>query len=98
APLGKFNRLFKVNTANENGLQNNINNYWRMNDNMLEPSIDVLQNRINSKYSLVILSAKRAKQILELQNPMIENPQSHTYVGVALEEIEAGKLTLEEND
>ncbi|HEX6593883.1 MAG TPA: DNA-directed RNA polymerase subunit omega [Bacillota bacterium] len=62
---------------------------------MLEPSIDVLQKRINSKYSLVILSAKRAKQLRDLKNPMIENPKSKTCVGVALEEIEAGKLTLE---
>ncbi|WP_284139900.1 MULTISPECIES: DNA-directed RNA polymerase subunit omega [unclassified Virgibacillus] len=64
---------------------------------MLEPSIDALQDKIKSKYSLVTLSAKRARQIRELNNLMIETPKSHKFVGMALEEILAGKLVIEEN-
>lgn len=59
---------------------------------MLEPSIDQLQEKIKSKYQLVTLSARRARQLAEDVKPLIEEPKSHTYVGVALEEIADGKL------
>jgi DNA-directed RNA polymerase subunit omega len=62
---------------------------------MLEPSIDALQEKIKSKYSLVTLSAKRARQLRELKNLRIENPKSFKYVGMALEEIAADKLKIE---
>ncbi|MFA1818624.1 DNA-directed RNA polymerase subunit omega [Virgibacillus oceani] len=65
---------------------------------MLEPSIDSLQEKINSKYTLVILSARRAREMSETQNVMIENPKSHKYVGIALEEVKAGKLFLAEKE
>ena len=64
---------------------------------MLEPSIDSLQKEIKSKYTLVTLSARRARDLRELDNFQIENSISNTYVGLALEEIQAGKLTLEED-
>ncbi|GIO26098.1 DNA-directed RNA polymerase subunit omega [Ornithinibacillus bavariensis] len=63
---------------------------------MLEPSIDALQEKIKSKYSLVTLSAKRARQLRELKNLRIESPKSHKYVGMALEEIAAEKLKIED--
>jgi len=62
---------------------------------LLEPSIDSLQEKIKSKYSLVILSAKRARQIRETESSQLEEPKSNTYIGMALEEIQQGKLTLE---
>ncbi|MEN2766503.1 DNA-directed RNA polymerase subunit omega [Ornithinibacillus xuwenensis] len=64
---------------------------------MLEPSIDALQEKIKSKYSLVTLSAKRARQLRELKNVRIEKPKSQKFVGIALEEIAANELILEEN-
>ncbi|HLQ72192.1 MAG TPA: DNA-directed RNA polymerase subunit omega, partial [Bacillota bacterium] len=42
--------------------------------------------------TLVTLSARRARQLREKKNPLIESPKSKKYVGIALEEIEAGKL------
>jgi len=63
---------------------------------LLEPSIDSLQEKIKSKYSLVILSAKRARQIRETESSQLEEPKSKTYIGMALEEIQQGKLTIEE--
>ncbi|MFU0790894.1 DNA-directed RNA polymerase subunit omega [Virgibacillus proomii] len=63
---------------------------------MLEPSIDSLLSKINSKYTLVILSAKRARQMSETKKVLVEHPKSHQYVGMALEEIEAGKLFIQE--
>ncbi|WP_096269939.1 DNA-directed RNA polymerase subunit omega [Paucisalibacillus globulus] len=62
---------------------------------MLEPSIDELQEKIRSKYSLVTLSAKRARQLRELKNHRIANPKSHKFVGMALEEIAAEELKLD---
>jgi len=64
---------------------------------LLEPSIDSLQDKINSKYSLVLIAAKRARELKELNNPLIEEPRSKTLVGIALEEIEAEKLTIDES-
>lgn len=59
---------------------------------MLEPSIDSLQERIPSKYTLVSIAASRARELLEVGQPLIENPKSNQFVGIALEEIQAGKL------
>ncbi|MFG6118187.1 MULTISPECIES: DNA-directed RNA polymerase subunit omega [Thalassobacillus] len=60
---------------------------------MLEPSIDSLQKQIKSKYTLVTLSARRARELQQEGEPMIQKPQSDKFVGVALEEIREGKLT-----
>jgi len=60
---------------------------------MLEPSIDQLQSKINSKYTLVTLSARRARQINDHKVLQIEEPKSAKAVGIALEEIYAEKLT-----
>lgn len=64
---------------------------------MLEPSIDSLQEKIDSKYVLVTLAAKRARQLLDTQKSLIDEPKSKKYVGVALEEIDAKKIVLKEN-
>ncbi|WP_112180795.1 MULTISPECIES: DNA-directed RNA polymerase subunit omega [Paraliobacillus] len=60
---------------------------------MLEPSIDKLQLIINSKYTLVTLASRRARQIQVTKKHQLENPNSFKQVGIALEEIQAGKLT-----
>lgn len=60
---------------------------------MLDPSIDQLLTKINSKYTLVTLSSRRARQIREENIVQIEAPTSATNVGIALEEIYADKLT-----
>ena len=65
---------------------------WKVESVMLEPSVDELQEEINSKYTLVILSARRARELNDSAKSLIENPKSEKPVGVALEEINAGKL------
>jgi DNA-directed RNA polymerase subunit omega len=55
---------------------------------MLYPSIDKLMAKVDSKYSLVVLAAKRARGLLEGQQPQLKS-RSHKNVGVALEEISA---------
>lgn len=64
---------------------------------MLDPSIDELQEQIDSKYTLVILSARRARDLSNSEEPLLENAKSQKNVGVALEEIRAGKLSVKEN-
>lgn len=59
---------------------------------MLEPSIDSLMKNINSKYTLVTLSARRARQMQDTKKYLIEDYDSYKYVGIALEEINGGKL------
>lgn len=61
---------------------------------MLYPSIDSLLNIIDSKYTLVTLSAKRARDIQQKENQQIEEPHSHKPVGMALEEILERKLSV----
>ena len=63
---------------------------------MLEPSIDNLQEKINSKYTLVTISSKRARELQNEHPSVLEHPKSATFVGVALEEIDAGKLFVKE--
>ncbi|ELK46141.1 DNA-directed RNA polymerase subunit omega [Halobacillus sp. ACCC02827] len=65
---------------------------------MLEPSIDSLQKKIKSKYTIVTLSARRARELKQGSAPMVENPNSFQQVGVALEEIDSGKLNFIESD
>lgn len=65
---------------------------------MLEPSIDSLQEKIDSKYSLVTISARRARNLQDGAAPLIEEPSAHTFVGVALEEIYADKVFVKEED
>jgi DNA-directed RNA polymerase subunit omega len=60
---------------------------------MLYPSIDCLMNKADSKYSLVILASKRARQLLDVQKTQLE-PNSKKYIGVALEEIADNTLII----
>lgn len=64
---------------------------------MLYPSIDSLLTKLDSKYTLVTVSSKRAREIRENTNrgPMVERPVSHKPVGVALEEIIGNHLKYE---
>jgi DNA-directed RNA polymerase subunit omega len=60
---------------------------------MLYPSIDSLLTKIDSKYSLVSVAAKRARNLQETNDYKLAKYVSHKNVGKSLEEIHAGKLT-----
>ncbi|MDG5788249.1 DNA-directed RNA polymerase subunit omega [Evansella sp. AB-P1] len=64
---------------------------------MLNPSIDSLMTKINSKYTLVTVSALRARQLREKPDLYEKTSKSKSvnFVGMALEEIEAEKLTVQ---
>lgn len=61
---------------------------------MIYPSLDELIRRVDSRYSLVIAAAKRARQILE-ENSGNDEEQTEKAVSMALREIDAGKITIE---
>ncbi|EDL64132.1 DNA-directed RNA polymerase subunit omega [Bacillus sp. SG-1] len=65
---------------------------------MLNPSIDSLMKKIDSKYSLVSIASKRARGLQEDGSFMLNKYVSEKYVGKALEEIEAGKLSMKERE
>lgn len=62
---------------------------------MIYPSIDEMLKNVDSRYSLVILAAKRARQLREGQAAG-DNTSIFKEVTSALEDIAAGKITLRE--
>jgi DNA-directed RNA polymerase subunit omega len=76
---------------------------------MIYPKIDDLTQVINSKYALVIVAARRARQINSYHHqlgegtfehfapPMVES-RSKNYLTMALEEIAQGRIEWEEQE
>lgn len=73
---------------------------------MIEPKIDDLLAQVDSKYTLVILAAKRARQINayysqlgeglgEFVAPLVPSEPGRKPLSIALEEIAAGKVAYE---
>ena len=61
---------------------------------MINPSLDTLVEKVDSKYTLVVLAAKRAREIMDGQQPLVES-KSNKPVTVALEEVAQGKISFE---
>jgi len=61
---------------------------------MINPSIDVLVTKVDSKYTLVVLAAKRAREIMDGSAPLVDS-KSNKQVTIALEEIAQDKITYE---
>jgi len=71
---------------------------------MIHPRIDELMEQVDSRYALVIVAARRARQINnyhhqlgegtfdEFPPPLVES-RSKNYLTMALEEIAEGKIT-----
>ena len=57
-----------------------------------KPSLRELLPRVDSKYTLVILAAKRARSLID-NNPDLVDVATFNSVSVALREIADGKLT-----
>lgn len=63
---------------------------------ILYPSVDALLERVDSRYSLILLASKRAHELDAGASPMLEESEykSVKNVGRALEELVAGKLRI----
>ena len=64
---------------------------------MLDPTIDILLEKIDSKYSLVVLASKRASELRHGSAPALEEYKSVKNVGKALEEIAEGDLIIKKD-
>ncbi len=63
-------------------------------DGLRYPSIDALLEKIPSKYKLVYAASKVAR-VLEEANVEVEDASSEKNIGVALEEIIAGRVDID---
>lgn len=61
---------------------------------MIEPALDELVKKVDSKYTLVVLAAKRARELTDGQEPMVKTKSSKTVTN-ALEEVLQGYITYE---
>lgn len=59
---------------------------------MLNPSFKDLADKGDSRYTLVMLTAKRARKIVEGAEPLLDTT-SKKPVSIALEEVMEGKIT-----
>lgn len=64
---------------------------------MLYPSINELTKKADSRYTLVMLAAKRARQLVDGAKPKIETSSTKP-VSIAIEEIAADKITYKRPD
>lgn len=61
---------------------------------MIKPSIDKLVTKVDSKYTLVVLAAKRARELMDGDESLVDS-KSNKPVTVALEELAQDKITYE---
>lgn len=55
---------------------------------------------VNSRYSIVLAAAKRARQLIDGAEPMVENPKCNKPLSIAVDEIMNGdvKIIADENN
>jgi DNA-directed RNA polymerase subunit omega len=61
---------------------------------MINPPLDELLKKVDSKYTLVVVAAKRARQLMQGEEPKI-HVKSGKMVTVALHEIDQGLVEFE---
>lgn len=65
-----------------------------MNSSMINPSIVDLLKRVDNRYYLIVMTAKRARQLIEGDKPLVETDSTKP-VTIAVNEINAGVITYE---
>ena len=53
---------------------------------------------VNSRYSIVIAAAKRARQIVDGAEVLAENPKCNKALSIAVDELYTGKVKIISND
>ena len=61
---------------------------------LIKPTLESLMTKVDSKYTLVTLAAKRARQLTDGDEPLVDVDTTKV-VSIAMEEIEQGKITYE---
>ena len=62
---------------------------------LIEPTIDELLEKVDSKYSLVVAAAKRARELVDGADPL-EKAASNKPVSIAVKEIGPDKIVYEQ--
>ncbi|MBP1888569.1 DNA-directed RNA polymerase subunit omega [Clostridium moniliforme] len=65
-----------------------------MNNSMINPSVVDLLKKVDDRYSLVIVTSKRARQIIAGSEPLI-NIDSQKPLTIAINEVNEGKVSYE---
>ena len=61
---------------------------------VIKPTLESLMTKVDSKYTLVTLAAKRARQLTDGDEPLVDVDTTKV-VSIAMEEIDQGKITYE---
>lgn len=61
---------------------------------LIKPNLESLMTKVDSKYTLVTLAAKRARQLTDGDEPLVDVDTTKV-VSIAMEEIDQGKITYE---
>lgn len=65
-----------------------------MNNSMINPPIADLLTKVDNRYSLVVITSKRARQLIEGEHPLVEIDSTKP-VTIAINEIDQGKINFE---
>ncbi|GAA0722747.1 DNA-directed RNA polymerase subunit omega [Clostridium malenominatum] len=65
-----------------------------MNNSMINPSIVELLEKVDNRYTLVVMASKRARQLIENDEPLIKTELKKP-VTVAINEINSSAITYE---
>ena len=61
---------------------------------LIKPTLESLMTKVDSKYTLVTLAAKRARHLTDGDEPLVDVDTTKV-VSIAMEEIDQGKITYE---
>lgn len=64
---------------------------------MVEPSVTDLLKKVNNQFELVVVTAKRARQLSKGAKPLT-NKQEESTVTLAADEVAEGKVTIAEEE
>jgi DNA-directed RNA polymerase subunit omega len=65
-----------------------------MSDAMINPSVMSLLEKVDNKYSLVVIAAKRARQLIDGDKPLVDIDSTKP-VTIAINEIHQDKISFE---
>ncbi|MEG1255252.1 DNA-directed RNA polymerase subunit omega [Clostridium sp.] len=66
-----------------------------MNDSMINPSIIKLLEKVDNRYSLVVATSRRARQLIEGAEPLIPGTEGKPLT-IAIQEVEEGIIKVRE--
>lgn len=66
-----------------------------MSNSMINPSIVELLKKVDNRYSLVIVTSKRARQLIQGDLPLVKI-NSHKPLTVAINEVNSGEIVYEQ--